>query len=73
MPCPVNGNAIGTFASNDAAVFGIEAQQIVSIKIAGTLEPLQAGKSNDTFNFRDPLGSTFANDGTGDLRAFEVA
>jgi len=32
-----------------------------------------AGRSNDIFNLRNPLGATFALGGAGDFYAFEVA
>ena len=52
---PLEASAIGTPEANDTAFFAIEAKHIVSIKVGGTKEPMQAGRSNDLFNLRNPL------------------
>jgi hypothetical protein len=70
----IKGMAIGTVNRIDNALFGIEAQRIVSIKVGGTSIPLTAGASNDLFAKRRPLGATFGtSDPDGfDFHAFEV-
>jgi hypothetical protein len=71
----IKGRALGTAASTDSALFGIEAQHIVSIKVAGVTVPLSAGAGNDLFANRRPLGVTLGtSDPDGfDFHAFEVA
>jgi hypothetical protein len=71
----IKGNPIGTLARGDDQLFGIEAQEIGSIKLAGGKVPLIAGASNDLFaTNRHPLGVTFSTfDANGfDFHAFEV-
>jgi hypothetical protein len=67
----IKGQAIGTIASNDTEIFGIEAQQIVSIKIGDAAIPFITGASNDLFATRRPLGPSFSAGGIFDLNAFE--
>jgi hypothetical protein len=69
----IKGSALGTFASNDAATFGIEAQQIGSIKLGGATVALATGAGNDLFAKRHPLGPTLAAGSVFDFHAFEVA
>jgi hypothetical protein len=71
----IKGIAMGTGASNDARLFGIEAQRIGALKVGGRTIPLDAGASNDLFAGRHILGATR---GTSDIdgfdfHAFEVA
>jgi hypothetical protein len=70
----IKGRALGTAASTDSALFGIEAQQIGSIKVSGLAARLIAGAGNDLFTDRRPLGVTLGtSDPDGfDFHAFEV-
>jgi hypothetical protein len=71
----IKGHAIGTLDSADAAIFGIEAQQLGAIKLGGASVPLVTGAGNDTFPQRHPLGPTLGTvpaAGNFDFNAFEV-
>ena len=60
----IKGNAIGTVASGDFLTFGIEAQQLGSIKVGNATVPLLIGAGSDlmgpgnTHGQAHPLGST---------------
>jgi cytoskeletal protein CcmA (bactofilin family) len=72
----IKGSALGTAPLNDAALFGIEAQQIRTIKLGGAKVALKAGASNDLFDNRHPLGPTLGTNPVAesfDFHAFEVA
>jgi hypothetical protein len=64
----IKGRALGTVADTDGAIFGIEAQHIVFLKIGGVTVPLTAGAGNDLFASRHVLGPTR---GTSDPRGFD--
>ena len=68
----IKGRAIGTAENANLPIFGIEAQHLVSIKIAGLTVPLTAGAGNDLHASRRPLGATFDAGGDFDFNAFEV-
>ncbi len=69
----IKGGAAGSLPANDAAVFGIEAQHLVAIKIGGATVQLRAGAGNDFLNTAAPLGPTLTPGGDGfDFHAFEV-
>jgi len=68
----IKGRALGTAANTDLAIFGIEAQHLVSIKVAGFAVALTAGPGNDLHANRHPLGVTFDAGGDFDFNAFEV-
>ena len=74
-PVVIKGNAVGTFTPDDVATFGIEAQQLVSIRLGGALAPLHRGVSNDLFDDSHPLTTTTGIGNTSDgfdFHAFEV-
>lgn len=69
----IKGHALGTLASNDNAVFGIEAQRLGMIKVGGIALFLRPGAGNDLFNAAGSLGPTRTPSGDGfDFHAFEV-
>jgi hypothetical protein len=71
----IRGRALGTADSTDAQTFGVEAQQIVAIKISGAAVAFTSGASNDLFANRKTLALTRGNTPPDnfDFRAFEVA
>ena len=70
----IKGRALGTAASGDALVFGIEAQQLGTIKIGSTTVPFNAIAGDDLFANRRTLALTRGTSGPDffDFRAFEV-
>jgi hypothetical protein len=64
----IGGSAIGTISSSDALLFGIEAQQIGSVKLGGAALNFKPGPGNDLFAERQILGPTR---GTGDVDGFD--
>jgi hypothetical protein len=68
----IKGRAPGTADNTDLPIFGIEAQQILSLKIAGVTVPFTAGAGNDLHASRRPLSATFDAGGDFDFNVFEV-
>lgn len=68
----IKGRALGTADNTDLAIFGIEAQQIVSLQIAGITVAITAGAGNDLHASRRPISATFDAGGDFDFNAFEV-
>jgi hypothetical protein len=76
----IKGNAIGTISATDFLTFGIEAQQLGSLRVGGATVALTAGAGNDlmgpgnTRGQAHPLGATFGTtiDDHYDFHAYEV-
>ena len=77
----IKGHAIGTTAAGDFLTFGIEAQQLGTVKVGGATVALRAGAGNDVMSpgnvankarhLGATLGTTISDDF--DFHAFEIA